>query len=236
MFWFYTTVQAIVFDASNFCYQISQLTQLTSPERFDQMNYVGQREESLQQIVSIPREESLPQIVSGNYYHNAIIQNLSEQDTCFDSKELIDRERNAVDLYDQRDSKGKCLSVALKKDFLKTIYSWREMSWISCQQVSSKFSCDKQWSLENWGHNICPDTCATACANRNSATPAVCNLLSKRTCLQPICRGKGSNVHPTHLLWELSVDQETASYIWRCGGKVVSATVCPARTWIIPAT
>ena len=26
------------------------------------------------------------------------------------------------------------------------------------------------------------------------------------------------------------MDQETASYIWRCGGKVVSATVCPART------
>ena len=70
------------------------------------MNYVGQREESLQQIVSIPREESLRQIVSGIYYHNAILQNLSEQDTCFNSKDLIDRERNAVDLYDQRDSKG----------------------------------------------------------------------------------------------------------------------------------
>ena len=106
MLWFFTTIQSIVFDANNFCYRISQLTQLTSPERFDQMNYVGQREESLQQIVSIPREESLPQIASGIYYHNAILQNLSEQDTCFDSKDLIDRERNAVDLYDQRDSKG----------------------------------------------------------------------------------------------------------------------------------
>ena len=52
------------------------------------------------------REEFLPQIVSGMYYHNAILQNLSEQDTCFDSKDLIDRERNAVDLYDQPDSKG----------------------------------------------------------------------------------------------------------------------------------
>ena len=60
MFWFYTTIQAIVFDANNFCYRISQLTQLTSLERFDQMNYAGQREESLQQIVSILREESLP--------------------------------------------------------------------------------------------------------------------------------------------------------------------------------
>ena len=77
MFWFYTTIQAIVFDANKFCYRISQLTQLTSPERFDQMNYVGQREESLQQIVSIPREESLPQTASGIYYHNEILQNLS---------------------------------------------------------------------------------------------------------------------------------------------------------------
>ena len=65
MFWFFRTIQAIVFDANNFCYRISQLTQLTSPERFDQMKYVEQREESLQQIVSvsIPREDSLPQIV-----------------------------------------------------------------------------------------------------------------------------------------------------------------------------
>ena len=57
MFWFFSTIQAIVFDAN----RISQLTQLTSPERLDQMKYVEQREESLQQIVSIPREESLPQ-------------------------------------------------------------------------------------------------------------------------------------------------------------------------------
>ena len=106
-FWFLTTIiHAIVFDANNFCHRISQLTQLTSPERFDQMNYVGQREESLQQIVSIPREEFQTQIISGIYYHNAILQNLSEQDTCFGSKDLIDQERNAVDQYDQWDSKG----------------------------------------------------------------------------------------------------------------------------------
>ena len=77
MFWFFTTIQAIVFDANNFCYRISQLTQLTSPERIDQMKYVEQREESLAQIVSIPRAEPLPQIVSGIYYHNAILQKLS---------------------------------------------------------------------------------------------------------------------------------------------------------------
>jgi len=40
-------------DASNFCHQISHLTQLTSPERPDQIKYIWQREESLQQIVSI---------------------------------------------------------------------------------------------------------------------------------------------------------------------------------------
>ena len=28
MFWFYTTIQALVFDANNFCYRISQQTQL----------------------------------------------------------------------------------------------------------------------------------------------------------------------------------------------------------------
>ena len=61
------------------------------------MKYVEQRKESLQQIVLIPREESLPQIVPGIYYHNAILQNLFEQDICFNSKDLIDQERHAVD-------------------------------------------------------------------------------------------------------------------------------------------
>ena len=106
MLWLFTTIQAIVFDANNFCYRISQLTQLTSPERFDEMKYAEQREESMQQIVLIPREESLPQIALGIYYQNVILQNLSEQDICFDSKDLIDQERNYVDLFDQYDSKG----------------------------------------------------------------------------------------------------------------------------------
>ena len=83
------------------------------------MKYVEQREESLQQIVSIPREESLPQIASGIYHHNANLQNLSEQDICFDSKDLIDRERNAVDLYDRRDSKGQMSFISLKEGFPK---------------------------------------------------------------------------------------------------------------------
>ena len=111
MFWFFRTIQAIVFDANNFCYRISRTTQPLSPERFDQMKYGEQREESLQQIISTPREESLPQIVSNNCYHNAILQNLSEQDTCFDSKDLIERGRNAVDLYDQLPAKFPANSV-----------------------------------------------------------------------------------------------------------------------------
>ena len=78
MFWFYTTIQRIPSAriwCKQFCYWISRLTQVTSPERFDQMKYVEQREESLQQIVSIPREESLQQIVLDNCCHNAILQN-----------------------------------------------------------------------------------------------------------------------------------------------------------------
>ena len=64
-FWFnITIIHAIVFDANNFCHRISHLTQLTSPERFDEMKYAEQLEESMQQIVSIPREESLLQIAS----------------------------------------------------------------------------------------------------------------------------------------------------------------------------
>ena len=121
MFWFFTTIQAIVFDANNFCYRISQLTQLTSPERFDQMKYVEQWEESLQQIVSIPRKEFLPQIVSGMYYHNSILQNLSEQDSCwrYTSTVKISRERNIVDQDDQGDSKGQMSFISFKEGFPK---------------------------------------------------------------------------------------------------------------------
>ena len=119
-FWFYTTIiHAIVFDANNFCHRISQLTQLTSPERFDQMKYVEQREESVQQIISIPREASLPQIASGIYYQNAILQNLSQQDICFNSKDLIGQESNAVDLYDPRDSKGQKSFISFKEELPK---------------------------------------------------------------------------------------------------------------------
>ncbi len=45
---------------------------------------------------------------------NAILKNLSEEDICFDSIDLIDLEGNAVDLYDQRDSKGQMLFTSFK--------------------------------------------------------------------------------------------------------------------------
>ncbi len=56
---------------------------------------------------------------SGIYYHNESHQNLSEQDVCFDSKDLIDSERNAVYLDDQRDSKGKISFISVKEGFPK---------------------------------------------------------------------------------------------------------------------
>jgi hypothetical protein len=69
-------------------------------------NWIKQGKKSRQQIVLIFGEESLLQIFSGIYYPNAILKNLSEQDICFSSKDLVDHERNAVDLHDQSDSKG----------------------------------------------------------------------------------------------------------------------------------
>jgi hypothetical protein len=61
-------------------------------------------------------EESLPQIVLGIYDPDEILKNLSEQDICSDSKDLIDCEveRNAVDLDDQRDSKRQMSFTSFK--------------------------------------------------------------------------------------------------------------------------
>ncbi len=95
---FMTVRQASVFDANNFFHHISQLTQVISgniahPERFDQMIYhIEQGEVSLQHIISNLREESLQQSVSGTHNPHDILQNLSEQDICFDIKDLIRRE------------------------------------------------------------------------------------------------------------------------------------------------
>ncbi len=65
--------------------------------------------------MSILQEESLQQIVSGICDPHAILQNLSEQDICFDGKDPIIRERNAVELYDQRDSKGLISFISFKE-------------------------------------------------------------------------------------------------------------------------
>jgi hypothetical protein len=134
--WVIMTIrQASVFDAKNFCNHISQLTQLMSgniphPERFDQMIHIEQGQESLQHIILNSREESLQQSVSGAHDPHDILQNLSEQDICFDSKDLIRQERKAVDLYDQRDSKGQMLFISFKEVFPKDhlIYSWQGTS------------------------------------------------------------------------------------------------------------
>ena len=85
------------------------------PECFDQMIHIEQGEESLPHIISNSREESLQQSVSGTHDPHDILQNLSEQDICFDSKDLIRRKRIAADLYDQRDSKGQMSFISFKK-------------------------------------------------------------------------------------------------------------------------
>ena len=93
-------------------------------------------------IVSIPREESLLQIASGIYYQNAILQNLSEQDICFDSKDFIDQERNAVDLYDQRDSKGQMSFISFKEGFPKRLFTGgKERLKSAASKVFSEFGC-----------------------------------------------------------------------------------------------
>ncbi len=83
--WVIMTVrQASVFDANNICHHSSQLTQLIGgniphPERFDQMIYIEQGEESLQHIISNLLEEFMQQIVSGIHDPHDILQNLSKQ-------------------------------------------------------------------------------------------------------------------------------------------------------------
>jgi hypothetical protein len=81
---------------------------------YTRTNWIKQGEESLQQFISIFREESLPQIVLGIYDPNAILKNLSEQDICFDSKDLMDSEKNAVNLDDLCDSKGQMSFTSFK--------------------------------------------------------------------------------------------------------------------------
>jgi len=155
--WVIMTVrQASVFDANNFCHHISQLTQLMSgniphPERFDQMIHIEQGEESLPHIISNSREESLQQSVSGTHDPHDILQNLSEQDICFDSKDLIRRERNAVDLYDQRDSKGQMSFISFKEGSPKDHSVGKEHLKSAAGKVSSisVAPCNEVWNIGN---------------------------------------------------------------------------------------
>ena len=132
-----------------FCHHISQLTQLISgniphPERFDQMIHIEQAEESLPHTISNFREESMQQIVSGIHYPHDILQNLSKQDICFDSKDLIRLERNAVDLYDQRDSKGQISFISFKEGFPKDHLVGKERLKPAASKFSSRLSCSMQ--------------------------------------------------------------------------------------------
>jgi hypothetical protein len=115
--WICINVKTLVYDHVGNTYQLSDLTELSegripNPAQlykkpvfeqksllqdlrmidilYTRTNWIKQGEESLQQIVSIIREEFLPQIVLGIYDPNVILKNLSEQDMCFDSKDLIE--------------------------------------------------------------------------------------------------------------------------------------------------
>ncbi len=79
------------------------------------MIHIEPGEESLPHIISDLREESLQQIVSGIHDPHDLLQNLSEQDVCLDSKDLIHWERNAADLYDQRDSRRQMSFISFKE-------------------------------------------------------------------------------------------------------------------------
>ncbi len=156
--WVYMTVRQVnVFDAKNFCHHISQLTQLISrnilhSERFDHMIYIEQGEESLPHIISNLREESMQQFVSGIHDPHDILQNRSEQDICFDSKDLIYRERNAVDLHDQRDSKGQMSFISLREVFPN---DHLQLARNVLNQLPAKFPansvapCNEVWNIWN---------------------------------------------------------------------------------------
>ncbi len=173
-----------VFDADHFCHYISQLTNVPHPERFNQMIYIEQGEESLQHIISNLQEESLQQVVSGTYDPHAILQNLSEQDIFFDSKDLIHRERNAVDLYDQRDCKGQMLFISFNEGFPN---DHLQLARNVLNQLPVKFPAksvapyNEVWSLGNRTFGL--TLVQPARAIRNSATSSVCNLLLKCACI-----------------------------------------------------
>ncbi len=109
--------------------------------------YIGQGEESLQQIISILREESLPQIVLGIYEPHAILQNLSENRNMLRQSRFDYPRKESVDLDDQRDIKGRMSFISFRelegfpKDQLPLA---RNVLNQLPAKVSSKFSCSTQ--------------------------------------------------------------------------------------------
>ncbi len=98
------------------------------------------------------QEESLQTIVLGIHNPHDILQNLSKQDICFDSKDLIHRERNAVDLYDQRESKGQMLFICFNEGSPKDHLVGKERLKSAASKVSSKSvaPCSNEvWNIGN---------------------------------------------------------------------------------------
>ncbi len=93
------------------------------------------------------QEESLQQIILGIHNPHDIIQNLSEQDICFDSKDLIHQERNAAD----HDSKGQMSFISFKIGFPKDNLVGKERLKSAASKVSSKSvaPCNEVWYIGN---------------------------------------------------------------------------------------
>ena len=109
----------------------------------------------MRHIISNFRDESMQQIVSGIHDPHDILQNLSEQDICFDSKDLIHRERNAVDLYDQHDSKGQMSFISFKEGSPNTSPKDHSVGKEHLKSAAGKVSsisvaqCNEAWNIGN---------------------------------------------------------------------------------------
>ncbi len=148
------------------------------------------------------REESLPHIVSGICDPHDILQNLSEQDICFNSKDLIHSERNAVDLYDKRDTKGQMSFTSFK------IWNILDKIFVLIHVQSHALSANQQLQLY-----VIVFRNVLASNQISAVEEAIYNSL----------------IYYEDFLWTKKKPAIFGS------GKVVSATVCPARTRINPA-
>jgi hypothetical protein len=165
---------------------------------------IEQGEESIPHIISNSREESIQQIVSGIHDPHDILQNLSEQDLCFDSKDLIHRERNAADLYDQRDSKGQRSFIGFKEGIPKDFSDGKEhLKSATCKVSSiSVAQCNKVWNIGNRTFGL---TLVQPHVLFQQFSNSICMQSSFKMCLHLtnvlwLQCGRRSNVQPTHLL------------------------------------